>query len=132
MKYIQYVIVYIVVFCLVGSVDAATPHTPLIELEKKIAYQQGQFGSLYAQCGSPQDKAIIGGSLASWRIETFQGYNGDARERKDIEKSFDEAASMIANDASDCKDWIKRAAVTWHSIVRLSQYGQPTATAIDK
>lgn len=106
---------------------AANYAMPTLDLEKKIAYQQGQFGALYERCGSADEKGVIGGSLAAWRSETFRGYNGSAAEHRALEQSFDEAANAVALDAGSCKEWVKQAAATWRGIVQLSQYGTPVA-----
>jgi hypothetical protein len=115
-----------VLISLVGSVAyGATPNVPPFDIEKKIAYQQGQFGGLYAQCGSGYDKKVIGGSVNSWRMETFRGYKGSPVERTGMETAFDEAVRAVANDPNSCQDWIQQAGATWRSIVTLSQ-GTPT------
>ncbi len=111
----------------VAIVKAAT-NSPTLELEKKIAYQQGQFGALYDHCGGFDDKGIIGGSIGVWRNETFQGYNGTPLEYAAVEKSFDQAVKDVMQDSNSCNGWIKQAAATWSSIVQLSQYGTPVAT----
>ncbi len=111
---------------LVFSTAQAALIKPALDLEKKIAYQQGHFGALYARCGTSDEKAVIGGSLVSWRMETFRGYNGSPQERAAVEKAFDEAAGTIMADQSACDGWIKQAAVTWHDIIDLAQYGTTT------
>ncbi len=126
MKIFQTAFFAFIILCPV-AVQAASV-LPTYELEKKIAYQQGQFGGLYARCGSPEDQEIIGGSLASWRSETFRGYHGSPDERAGLEKVFDDAANTVVADSAGCQDWLKQAAATWHSIVYLSQYGMPVAS----
>jgi len=99
-----------------------------LELEEKIAYQQGLFGGLYARCGAPDEQqAVIGGSLATWRTETFRGYQGNSNERMRLGNAFDKAAAGVVGDPSACKDWIKKAAATWRDIVQLVQYGEPVS-----
>jgi len=128
MKLFQALAIIVAVSFAAVTAFAATPNLPSFDLEKKIAYQQGQFAALYAHCGSPEERGVIGGSLASWRAETFQGYKGNAEERAGVEQAFDEAARSVAADGTSCKDWIKQAAATWHSIVFLSQRGFPVAS----
>lgn len=98
---------------------AGTP-TAIFDVEKKIAYQQGQFGALYAQCGSVNEKAVIGGSLVAWRSETFQGLRASPEEHTKLEQIFDDAAKDVVADPNSCRDWTKQAAATWHGIVQLS------------
>ena len=117
----------ILTIVLARSASATTYIHPTLDLEKKIAYQQGQFGALYAHCGSKDQQAVIGSSLATWRFETFRGYNGTALEKAALEKSFDDAATSVMSDATSCQDWVKAAAATWHGIINLSQYGTPVA-----
>jgi opacity protein-like surface antigen len=118
----------LITLSLMGSAHAATV-APSFDLEKKIAYQQGQFGALYANCGSPQDQAaVIGGSLTTWRDETFEGYHGSAAERAALEKAFNEAAEAVSGDHASCSNWLQQASATWRSIATLSRYGIPTAT----
>ncbi len=100
---------------------------PSLDLEQKIAYQQGQFGALYARCGSHDDKIVIGGTLANWRKETFAQYSGSAQEHASLEKAFDTAASDVAEESDVCRDWQKQASATWHGIVQLSEHGTPVA-----
>ncbi len=69
--------------------------TPTLDLEKKIAYQQGQFGALYARCGARDELTVIGGSLAQWKNEVFRGYQGSAEEHAALEREFDDAANGI-------------------------------------
>jgi len=107
--------------------DRALAIAPTIDLEKKIAYQQGQFGALYAHCGTVAERDVIGGTLANWQMETFRGYNGSPTERVAVEQAFDKAAKDVLADSNSCQNWIKQAAATWHSIVYLSQYGTPVA-----
>lgn len=107
---------------------AANGFTPTLQLEEKIAYQKGQFGALYARCGSFEDKRVIGGSLETWKSETFRGYTGTPEELMKIEGAFDRAVTDVKNQPSGCQDWIKQAAATWHGIVRLSEYGLPVAS----
>jgi hypothetical protein len=117
---------HLTVFALVlFAAASAQAMAPSPNLEEKIAYQQGQFGALYARCGSPDEKAVIGGSLANWRMETFRGYQGKPEERAQLEKAFDTAVAMIATTPDVCRDWIMQASVTWHSIAQLAQYGEP-------
>ena len=108
---------------LIGTAEAGI--FPNLELEKKIAYQQGQFGALYAQCASNDEKAVIGGSLTNWRMETFQGYKGNPQELAAVEQAFDTASKDVVADKGSCQDWIKQAAVTWRSITVLAQNGMP-------
>ena len=83
---------------------------PTLDLEKKIAYQQGQFGALYAHCGSHDDQAaVIGGSLTTWRMETFEGYHGTVAERDALQKEFDAAAQAVVADNSSCTNWLQQA-----------------------
>lgn len=122
MKFLAFLLLSLCTFSAVAQAST------LLDLEKKIAYQQGQFGALYERCGTPDEKAVIGGSLSTWRTETFQGYNGIAEEHAALEKSFDEASTAVALDANSCQDWIKQAAATWHGIVTLAQQGMPVAS----
>lgn len=116
-----------IVLSLILSTQAFAATEPTFDLEQKIAYQQGQFGALYAHCGSGDNQAIIGGSLASWRKETFMSYNGTSEERANLQKAFDQAAIDVTQDATSCRDWMKQASATWRSIIQLSQYGTPMA-----
>ncbi len=102
---------------------------PTLELETKISYQQGQFGALYDRCAKADERAVIGGSLAAWRQETFRGYSGAEAERAAVLAAFDQAARDVAADPSACHDWIRQAAATWHSIVYLASYGFPVASS---
>jgi hypothetical protein len=110
----------------VGSAVAGI--VPNIELEKKIAYQQGQFGALYAHCASNDERAVIGGSLDTWRIETFQGYKGNTQELATVQAAFDSATRDVTADDHSCQDWIKQAAATWRSIITLSEKGLPVVS----
>lgn len=130
MKNFQRIFGFFVLFVLAVPAQGAVRGLPSFDLEKKIAYQQGQFGALYAHCGAHEEQAVIGGSLASWRVETFQGYAGNAEERAGVERAFDDAASAVIADSTSCQDWVKQAAATWHSIIHLSQYGTAVASAI--
>lgn len=107
------------------TANAAMALSPTLDLEKKIAYQQGQFGALYDHCGTQDDKIVIGGSLAAWREETFRGYLGSAEEMAQLAQAFSQAADEVVKDTASCQDWIAQGAATWQSIVRLSQYGTP-------
>jgi hypothetical protein len=114
---------------LIAFASLARAETPaaIYDLEKKISYQQGQFGALYARCGSTDEKVVIGGTLSEWRMETFRGYHGSANEQAGLEKIFDEAANAVALDSSSCRDWVKQASATWRGIAQLSQHGMPLA-----
>jgi hypothetical protein len=107
---------------------ATSSLTPTLQLEEKLAYQKGQFGALYARCGSHDEKVVIGGSLSTWKEETFRGYAGTPAELRKIEAAFDQAATDVNNQQNACEDWVKQAAVTWHGIARLSEYGLPVAS----
>ncbi len=120
--------VCIFVLLLPVAAQAAGSVLPSFDLEQKIAYQQGQFGALYARCGSHADQEIIGGSLTVWRNETFRGYNGTAIERAGLEKTFDQAVHDVSADTAACQDWISQAAATWHGMVQLARYGTPVAS----
>lgn len=111
-----------------APVHAENGIAPTLGLEQKIAYQQGQFGALYAHCGNVMDRDVIGGTLANWRMETFRGYNGSPVELASVEKAFDAAANDVMSNSSSCQNWIKQAALTWNNIVHLSQYGTPVAS----
>ncbi len=115
----------IAVLFLALPAQAANIRKPTLDLEKKIAYQQGQFGALYAHCGNANEKTVIGGSLAVWRDETFRGYNGTTSERESLLKEFDSAAIAVMADSSSCQNWGPQADATWHSVVYLSRYGSP-------
>lgn len=103
----------------------ATNSASSVALEERIAYQQGQFAGLYEKCGSGKDRAVIGGSIAAWRSETFAGYKGTAEERKRLEQAFDAASRDVAADTGACLEWNKQAAATWRSIAQLVRYGEP-------
>lgn len=105
----------------------AVAATPNLTLETRIAYQQGQFAALYDQCGSVQQKTVIGGSTAQWRTESFEGYMGSAAERQQLELAFATALAEVKADPNACKDWTKQAAAVWRSIARLTMYGTPVA-----
>lgn len=101
--------------------------TPTLAVEKAIAYQQGQFAALYEQCGSKEEKLVIGGSVATWRAETFAGYQGSAAERQALDHAFNQALAEVQADPQACKSWVKQVAAAWRSIIRLSVYGTPVA-----
>ena len=117
-----------VILMLFSIVIPAMAMAPTLDLEKQIAYEQGHFGALYAQCGSSEDREVIGGTLTNWRMETFRGYNGSSDERTALEAAFDAAARGVVSDTRNCQDWIKKSATAWHNIIHLSQYGTPVAS----
>ncbi len=121
-------IISAVVLGFVPLAHAATTQQPTIELEKKIAYQQGQFGALYAHCGNDKEQTVIGGSIAKWKTETFDGYQGNTQERAALEHEFDDAVNAVTADAGSCKDWIIQASATYRSVAMLSHFGLPTQT----
>lgn len=122
------IIVTLFFFCnlLMSEISFASP-SPSFDLEKNIAYQQGQFGALYAQCGSEKDQAVIGGSISIWRDETFAGYKGTSDEHQGLIKMFDQAVRDVRLDKNACQDWLAQASATWRSIAHLVTYGMPQA-----
>lgn len=98
---------------------------PTIELENRIAYQQGQFAALYARCGSPNDRALIGGSTASWKEKTFANYKGTPEERRHVEKTYEQAVKEVQQDPGACNEWGRQASATLSSIRQLAHYGEP-------
>jgi hypothetical protein len=101
------------------SVAQASEFSP--NRNEKIAAQQGRFGALYARCGTRDEKIVIGGTIDSWKKETFMGFRGTPSERAHVEKIFDDAAEDIFKTQNSCQGWIKHAAVVWHSLAELSQ-----------
>jgi|GEM_PF-5459775 hypothetical protein len=102
--------------------------SPALDLEQKIAYGQGRFAALYAQCGSHDELAFIGGSLANWKTETFRGYKGNAHDLAQVEKAFDAAVEAVSANADSCTDWAKQAEATWSLVAQLAQHGTPVAS----
>ncbi len=104
---------------------AANP--ALLVLEKQIAYQQGRFGALYDLCSLHGEQAMIGGSLANWRTETFAGYGGTAQERAEVIKAFDKAATTVTHNADSCSNWKAQATQAWNAVATMAQTGKPVA-----
>ncbi|MDD3181804.1 MAG: hypothetical protein PHD48_03240 [Alphaproteobacteria bacterium] len=96
---------------------------PTLDLEKKIAYQQGQFATLSERCGTDVDRKVIHGSVKAWRTETFTNYKGTSAELKQLEDSFDRAQAEVVADPNACVGWDKQVSATVRSIRQLAQYG---------
>ena len=121
----RFAIISLVLLSGLSVTHNAVAMAPTLDLEKKIAYEQGYFGALYAQCGSNHEREVIGGTLANWKNETFRGYNGNQSDRTAVLTAFDAAARDVANNGNSCKNWVRQAAQVWHNIIQLSQYGTP-------
>ena len=108
---------------LTSAAVQAAPSVPTLDLEQKIAYGQGRFAALYANCGSHDEAAFLGGSIANWRTETFAGYRGNAQDRAQVEKAFDAAVAAVGSDSESCKNWTQKAEATWSLVTQLAQHG---------
>jgi len=125
----KYSVTLILSLALVMSAPARAMTDPaaLLKLETAIAYQQGQFGALYAHCGDSADRVVIGGSLEAWKRETFRGYMGSPSDRAMLESSFDRAVQEVNADSNSCKDWPTQAAAAMHGADVLSRFGFPAS-----
>ena len=120
-------IVLIIILAFAGATVTApclAATTSDLELEKMIAYGQGRFGAYYAVCGNQKQKVLIGGSLANWRKETFEGYTGSQQDLHTIQDFFDHAAMAVKNDKTACENWTDKAQTAWLVLQDLAATGR--------
>ena len=123
------VLVALLAFLAVSTAHAAqTPVLPTLDLEKQIASEQGRFGAIYAQCGSHDEQAFIGGSLTNWRSETFRGFHGSTGDLAQVQKAFDTTAESVKAAEQSCTNWPEKAATAWSHVIQLADKGKIVAS----
>ena len=127
MKQVSVIVALSVLLAVSPAHAAQTPVLPTLDLEKQIASEQGRFGAIYAQCGSHDEQAFIGGSLTNWRSETFRGYHGSTSDLAQVQKAFDTAAVTVKTTEQSCTNWSEKAATAWSHVVQLADKGKIVA-----